>query len=209
MVKKRADRERSPFGRRMFESRERAGLKQMQVRKALGISQGTLSELEALAASSGKVVEFAGLYGVDAMWLATGEGIAPSWTSEQPSTEGVEFSPVAQPMTLSPADDLQTITLGGIMDWDNLPAAFEAAMPDDALAPDYLRGTVFVWSRKKKPKEGSVVLLRDSRDRPHVREYQPGTEDGQWAAAATKRGYPSFDHQNSKIMAVARFGELP
>jgi transcriptional regulator with XRE-family HTH domain len=71
---KRADRDRSEFGRRMLKAREEAGLTQEQVREALKISQGTLSELEGMAQSSGYTVAFAALYGCDAKWLATGEG---------------------------------------------------------------------------------------------------------------------------------------
>lgn len=58
----------------MLAARKHAGLTQMEVRKALNISQGTLSELEGTAASSGSVVEYAQLYGVSAVWLATGAG---------------------------------------------------------------------------------------------------------------------------------------
>ncbi len=67
-------RDRTDFGRRLFEAREHAGLTQAQVRKALGVSQGTLSGLEHRAAGSSLTVRFAELYQVDAMWLATGEG---------------------------------------------------------------------------------------------------------------------------------------
>jgi transcriptional regulator with XRE-family HTH domain len=67
------ERDRTPFGARMFQARTVAGLTQMEVKGKLKISQGTLSELEHTANSSGRVVEFARLYGCDADWLATGE----------------------------------------------------------------------------------------------------------------------------------------
>lgn len=65
---------RTPFGQRMLAARREARLTQVQVCKALDIAQSTLSELESIANSSGKVVEFAALYGRDPLWLATGEG---------------------------------------------------------------------------------------------------------------------------------------
>jgi transcriptional regulator with XRE-family HTH domain len=93
----RADRERSPFGQRMLKARQHAKLTQIQVRDKLGISQGTLSELEATAHSSGRTVEFAQLYGCDAHWLATGEGL-PGWGElvvAPPRRQGEAPPPVA------------------------------------------------------------------------------------------------------------------
>lgn len=69
-----ATRDRSPFGVRMREAREAAGLSQTAVAKKLEISQGTLSELERTSQGSSLVVAFAHLYGVSPDWLATGEG---------------------------------------------------------------------------------------------------------------------------------------
>ena len=65
----------------MLEARDHAGLTQVQVREKLKLAQSTLSELEATASSSGRVVEFARLYGCDPTWLATGEG-EPGWAAE-------------------------------------------------------------------------------------------------------------------------------
>lgn len=67
-------RERTSFGERMLQARERAGFTQMQVRQRLKVSQGTLSELERMAHGTKRLIEFAALYGVDATWLATGKG---------------------------------------------------------------------------------------------------------------------------------------
>jgi transcriptional regulator with XRE-family HTH domain len=68
------ERSRTEFGRRMLQARKAAGLTQVQVRAALGISQGTLSELEIEANSSGWTAQLAALYRCNARWLATGEG---------------------------------------------------------------------------------------------------------------------------------------
>lgn len=61
---------------------------QMAVRKALGVSQGTLSQLEGEAASSGQVVEYARLYGVSPDWLATGRGEMKGTTAD-PTTASI------------------------------------------------------------------------------------------------------------------------
>ena len=61
----------------MFAARKRAKLTQVQACAKVGCSQGTLAELESTALSSGLTAQFADLYGVDALWLADGPGIAP------------------------------------------------------------------------------------------------------------------------------------
>jgi transcriptional regulator with XRE-family HTH domain len=82
-------RDRTPFGQRMFDAREVAGLTQMQVRERLKVSQGTLSELERTAHSTRRLVDFAMLYQVNPRWLATGEGVrdaAPMMSAEEPNS---------------------------------------------------------------------------------------------------------------------------
>ncbi len=65
---------RTKFGARMLAAREQAGLTQLEVRSRLKVSQGTISELENSAQGSSRVAEFAALYKVDPVWLATGRG---------------------------------------------------------------------------------------------------------------------------------------
>lgn len=64
--------ERTPFGRRLFESREAAGFTQDQVAEKIGMSQGTLGEAETSGKRSGYTPQLAALYKVDPVWLATG-----------------------------------------------------------------------------------------------------------------------------------------
>lgn len=70
-----ANRDRTEFGARMREAREAIGLSQSMVAEKLGISQGTLSELERTAKGTSHIVAFASLYDVSPEWLATGEGL--------------------------------------------------------------------------------------------------------------------------------------
>lgn len=71
---KKPARERTGFGHRMAKARAHRGLSQRAVAMALGVSQGTVSEAETTAEGSAHVTRFASLYGVNADWLATGEG---------------------------------------------------------------------------------------------------------------------------------------
>jgi transcriptional regulator with XRE-family HTH domain len=89
-MKRRSERERTAFGRRMLRARKDAGLTQTDVCAQLGMSQSTLSELETDANSSGRIAELASLYGADAHYLATGEYAAPVGL---PPTQGDEVDP--------------------------------------------------------------------------------------------------------------------
>lgn len=62
------------FGRRLKLARKHAGLTQKQLAPLAGMSQSNLSELETVAHESGKTVQLAAVCGVNAHWLATGEG---------------------------------------------------------------------------------------------------------------------------------------
>lgn len=91
--------DRTPFGARMFQARKDAKLTQMAVTKAMNISQSTLSEAENKAHSSGLVAQFAELYKVSPLWLATGDG------------------PKRAPASQADAIDWHTVALGLASGW--------------------------------------------------------------------------------------------
>lgn len=62
------------FGQRIKAARKKARLTQEQLAQAIGISQGSLSEMENKGMSSTYTVQIAQACGVDATWLATGQG---------------------------------------------------------------------------------------------------------------------------------------
>lgn len=66
---------RSEFGQRLFDERQKAGKSQEQLAKAAGIAQSTLTEAENKGQGSAAVTKLARALGVDAHWLATGEGL--------------------------------------------------------------------------------------------------------------------------------------
>ena len=62
------------FGKRLASSRKLAGFTQKQLAPLVGMSQSNLSELETVSFESGKTAQLARHCGVDAYWLATGDG---------------------------------------------------------------------------------------------------------------------------------------
>lgn len=68
------ERERSPFGDRLFQARKHAKLTQPQLASAVGMAQGTLAEAERSGLGSSFTAQIARVCGVRAEWLATGLG---------------------------------------------------------------------------------------------------------------------------------------
>jgi transcriptional regulator with XRE-family HTH domain len=62
------------FGTRLKWARKKAKLTQIAAAKKIGMSQGTLAELENEGKGSSYTAALAALYGVDSYWLATGKG---------------------------------------------------------------------------------------------------------------------------------------
>lgn len=62
------------FGKRLKQARMHAGMTQVAASQATGISQSTISTAEREGYSSTDTAVYAKTYGVDAHWLATGEG---------------------------------------------------------------------------------------------------------------------------------------
>lgn len=68
------ERARTDFGQRLVEARAHAKLSQVELAKAVGMSQGTLGELEMDGEGSTYTVKIATACGVRPEWLAEGEG---------------------------------------------------------------------------------------------------------------------------------------
>lgn len=108
--------------------------------------------------------------------------------------------------------DVRTVvpkrTLEQIMAGD-LGEEFEWALEDDALAPDYARGTSLVWATDKQPSVGSVLLLQADDGQLHVRLMAQGK--GTRVARAPNPNYASFDldADRLKILAVAKWRPMP
>lgn len=213
MPKVRTDRERSPFGRRMHLSRKSAGLTQMQVRERLGVSQGTISDAELMGQSSGKVAEFAALYHVDAVWLATGEGEAPTWwdqaerqdwTPSQPAPTGVIVSPVAQDSSHPKFEDAPTTVAWERILIDPLKPEFQTTMPDASMEPDIPRGARVIFITGAEPVPGDWVLCADSDSNLYLREMRQ-LRPGRWEAHALNQAFLPLDSERDGLRVVAVF----
>jgi transcriptional regulator with XRE-family HTH domain len=211
MVNERAARDRSPFGMRMYMARKRAGLTQKQVAKALApLSQGTLSGLELDAASSGKIVEFAKLYNVDAAWLSTGLGIAPPGIDDniidvvatlvQPPKR-LAHAPIQSQATFAHQRARQHVPWGEL-GMRELEGTFSVDAPDDAMAPVIKRGARVDFDRSLEPRTDDVVLLKDGSGVWYIRTYQQGPRN-RWGAKAENNSFLPMDSERDELGVIA------
>lgn len=118
--------------------------------------------------------------------------------------------PLAQNLSqLEPIIEPNTIRWESILSAQPLPPVFKLALPDDALAPAYPAGALFIWSTSKPARTGSVVLILDSFGQPHARLHAQGRTPGQWIAQATGPGFQPFDGASVTLLAVAEEERRP
>lgn len=91
------ERERTPFGQRIYEARKHAGLTQTQLANACGLAQSTLGELEVKGDSSMRTVQIAEACGVRAQWLADGSGPMVDVRRLPPEVEQLAAEMIALP----------------------------------------------------------------------------------------------------------------
>jgi hypothetical protein len=170
------------------------------------MSQSNLSELETVAQGSAMTPQLAAACNVSAHWLATGDGEMVASTPQADSVLSLlGHAKILDAHTVVPTKTREQIVSGDIGE------AFEFTLDDDALVPDYARGTPMVWSTTKKPSPGSAMLLVDPAGRVHVRLYAEGKTPGQWLARAPNPNFATFDMpaDQLRIVAVAKWQPMP
>lgn len=172
----------------------------MAVREALGISQGTLSELEGTAASSGKIVEFARLYGVDAAWLSTGEGIPPP--SGDLSIDGIHAHAASQSGVTFPLQRDVELVEWRDLEMRDLRGAFCVQAQDDSMAPVIKRGATVDFDGSLEPRTDDVVLLKDGGGVWYIRTYQQGPRK-RWGARPENGSFLAMDSERDELEVIA------
>lgn len=186
-------RERSPFGLRLYEARLKSGLTQVQVREALGISQGALSDLEREGERSAYVPALAQLYQCDPYYLATGEMPPKNPAIDETTSSRLE------PLNF----DHVPLTREQIMTMGVLPARFVFALEDDAMGEFGRAGTHAVFHAATEARVGAGVLVRDRAGQLHVRRKAQGRDTGHWLAVAPNPVYRALDSEADGLELLA------
>lgn len=210
------------FGRRLKLARKHAKLTQKQLAPLAGMSQSNLSELETVAHESGKTVQLAAATGVDAHWLATGEGnmLAPKmlissepvshWMKDHPSSVGVHM----EGRGVSLAQELSHPGLPNapvLIDWSRvlkppLPDQFTLIVRDESMVlndpPSMHPGDFAIFSSASSAAPGQVVLISDREGNVYIRRYQQRTPT-RWAAVARNDAYETLDSERDGLKVLA------
>ena len=134
------------YGLRLRAARKRAKMTQIEASKASGIPQSTISTSERESHGSSETPVYAKLYGVDAHWLATGEG------EMLPVSSKVEASNV----TALPAPALRSL--------DDVLAELQTVV--DGLSPllqDAGRAVLIKWINGQASRGDAVATLEGLR----------------------------------------------
>lgn len=125
------------------------------------------------------------------------------WASDQHSVAGSLAEPLAQYVSQpEPMINPPTIQWELILSSHSLPPRFKLAVPDDALAPDTPRGTVFIFSTELRPQVGDGVLVEDGTGRRYLRMYAEAPGGG-WQAKARQAAYITLDSVADKLVVLA------
>ena len=112
-----SNRDRTEFGSRVIRARKHAQLTQHGLSAATGIKQSTIAEMEVSGQSSLMTPQIARACGVDAYWLATGEGqmLVKDEGAETSEAERIQSAMEALSKVLIGADEDTRATVGELL----------------------------------------------------------------------------------------------
>lgn len=104
---------------------------------------------------------------------------------------------------------LQLLSMEYLVNARPVPDVFRFVLADDALAPDLPKGTEVVWTTRRRPEPGRLILLRDTHGQVHARRCHQGRAPGHWSARATNPVYVDFESDAPGITLLAIYkGQL-
>lgn len=201
------------FGKRLRAARMAAGLSQVELAKRVQLSQSTIAAAERTGHGSRQTPQIAHALGVDAHWLATGDG-----TNDKPAKAQAAQYPTL--MTGHPLvarekgpqahqlSDISSIVTPTLMSWDDLmrqplPKTFLLELGDDAMSPEFPSGSRVVFSTEEgKPRAGDAVLLMDRDGNTFFRVFRPRTPE-HWAAAPLNEDHQTLDSRSDGLTVLA------
>lgn len=101
------------------------------------------------------------------------------------------------------SDDLPILPWEALMFSSKVPDIFCAVLVDDALAPEFPRGTEVVWTTRRKVGPGRPMLLRDKHGHVHARMCHQGAAPGQWLAVSSNAAFLKFESTDPGISVIA------
>lgn len=118
------------------------------------------------------------------------------------STAPRKKTSVAHPMSQSSVKlGAKQLDWGALMEGE-LPAIFEVAVPDDAMAPRVRAGQIVKFDTRETPRPGDGVLVVDNSGEWFFRLFRQGRR-GAWEAAAENAAYETLQAERDGLKVVA------
>lgn len=178
------------FGNRLRAAQKHAKKTQQQVAKEVGMGQGTLSELMKIGTGSAFTTQIAKACGVDAHWLATGEGemlLAPIATGKPvtalgnvtPAPIGARSVPVISPVQAGMWAEIVDQFIPGdadewlLTDMELSPSSFALTIRGDSMRPEFSPGDRVIIDPNVAPHPGDFVVAKNGEQEATFKKYRP------------------------------------
>lgn len=172
------------YGLRLRAARKHAKMTQIEASKASGIPQSTISTSERESHGSSETPVYAKLYGVDAHWLATGEGeMLPAGRTEGsnvvPAAIGTRRVPLisyVQAGCWTEATDPATVGDGFeylLTDLELSGSAFALEIEGESMLPQFKPGDRVIVDPEVCPQPGDFVVAMNGGNEATFKKYRP------------------------------------
>lgn len=173
------------YGLRLRAARKHAKMTQIEASKASGIPQSTISTSERESHGSSETPVYAKLYGVDAHWLATGEGeMLPAGRQVEPSnvapaaigTRRVPLISYVQAGCWTEASDTATVGDGFeylLTDLELSGSAFALEIQGESMLPRFVPGDRVIVDPEVCPQPGDFVVAMNGGQEATFKKYRP------------------------------------
>lgn len=131
--------------------------------------------------------------------------LGPGWMDRQHlvAGESPNAMPAAHVLSHRVGSDALPYIAWHLIVGQTVPAVFRTTLPDDALAPDYPGGTEIVWTTRRRPAPGRLILVKDRHGQAHARQCHQGRLPGQWLAAPLNPAFITFDSHEDGVELLA------
>lgn len=208
------------FGRRIKAARKHAKLTQVKLAKLIGISQGSLSEMESEGMSSTYTVQIARACGVDAGWLATGDGAmlvdsqnvtAVTIRAKVPLISWVqagEFQGVEDVFYAGEADEFIDVHEASVSG-----NAFSLRVEGDSMRSPHLGetsfppGTIIIVDPNRGAHAGDFVIAKDVSTQKATFK-QLAHDGGRWFLKPLNPSYPTIEIDDPNLRIIGKVVEF-
>lgn len=209
------------FKDRLKSARKHARMTQIELAKAVGTSQGSISDLEAgRNKTSTNTVKMAQILGVNPDWLATGQGSmlatksSPALSdSNAYNAEFVRNPKIAPVINMIQAgtftdigDNVYDEYLPYLGDWEN-SSVFWLKLAGTSMRPDFDDGEYVLINRDLQPVAGDfVAAIKDGENQATFKKYRPKGFDTNgveyWQLIPSNDEFPIIDSRFEPFQVI-------